>query len=103
MVESAASTSFNSGAFVGVVVANFEVCELGGGFPVGSFDIERLDGMRMISALAEGLAWPVIVVKRLHGQRFTRGSSKIRGGVCGGLWRVRVDYFLIKKHPGFGT
>lgn len=64
MAESAASTSFSSGGFVDVVVANFEIGEGEVGFHVGSFEIVKLDGIRIISAFADRPDRPFIVVKR---------------------------------------
>ena len=87
MVESAASTSFNSGvssgALVDVVVVNFKVGEREGGFHVGSLGIDKLGGMRISSAFTEGLERAAMVVKRLHSQmsRFIEvsrtGCSKV--------------------------
>lgn len=68
MVESAASTSFSSGALVDVVVANFAVGNREGDFHVHLLGFDRLGGMRIISAFAEGLERALIVAKRLHSQ-----------------------------------
>lgn len=75
-MESASSTSFSSGALANVVVANFKVGEPDGGFHVRSIGIDRLDGMRIISAFAEGLEQAVIMVEHLHNQtsRFVKVS-----------------------------
>jgi hypothetical protein len=51
------------------VVAVFDVDEGGDGFHVFSLGIDRLVGIRMTSAFAEGLERAIAMVKRYHSQK----------------------------------